>query len=65
MHDTNAKRALEEVIAFEVAIERALEKTSQLDTLIIVTADHSHAMTINGYPARGNPILGKAFQTIS
>ena len=27
------------------------------DTLIVVTADHDHTMTINGYSAKGNPVL--------
>jgi alkaline phosphatase len=57
-HEGNAAHALEETIALNVAIKVALEKTKREDTLIIVTADHSHTMTISGYPKRGNPILG-------
>ena len=57
-HAGNAIRALEDTLAFDAAIAAALEMTSREDTLIIVTADHSHTFTINGYPQRGNPILG-------
>lgn len=38
----------------------ALKQVKLDETLIIVTADHSHSFTVNGYPARGNDILGLA-----
>ena len=57
-HAGNAARALADTLAFDAAIQKALDMTSRDDTLIVVTADHSHSMTINGYPQRGNPILG-------
>ena len=41
------------------AVEVARQLTSSDDTLIIVTADHSHPMGFNGYPDVDEPILGK------
>ncbi|TAA11098.1 alkaline phosphatase [Pseudoxanthomonas winnipegensis] len=57
-HSGNAFRALDETIALSDAV-RAAVKTAPPDTLIIVTADHSHSLNFVGYPVRGNPILGK------
>jgi len=58
-HEGNAQRALLDAIALSNAVQRAYEMTDPNETLIIVTADHSHVFTIAGYPTRGNPILGK------
>jgi alkaline phosphatase len=58
-HAGNAYNALHETIEFSDAIESALTQVDLADTLIVVTADHSHVMTFAGYPKRGNPILGK------
>ncbi|KAK2148445.1 hypothetical protein LSH36_497g01016 [Paralvinella palmiformis] len=57
-HDGSAKKALEDTLAFEEAIQRALAMTIEEDTLIIITADHSHTLTLGTYPARGSNILG-------
>lgn len=57
-HAGNAARALYDTIALSEAVRVAMEKTSSKDTLLVVTADHSHVFTIAGYPTRGNPILG-------
>jgi alkaline phosphatase len=58
-HAGNAFRALTDTIALSEAVRLAQQKTNSDDTLIVVTADHSHVFTIAGYPTRGNPILGK------
>jgi alkaline phosphatase len=58
-HASNAYRALTDTIEFSNAVRAALQLTDREETLIIVTADHSHVFTIAGYPARGNDILGK------
>ncbi|MBN04901.1 alkaline phosphatase [Ponticaulis sp.] len=59
-HGGNAHRALVDAVAFDDAIRTAVEMTDASETMILVTADHSHTMTIAGYAARGNPILGLA-----
>lgn len=56
-HGSNAYRAMRDMQALNEAVKVAKEKTDD-DTLIMVTADHSHVFTIAGYPARGNPIMG-------
>jgi alkaline phosphatase len=58
-HAGNAYRSLTDAVAMAEAVQVAMELTSEGETLILVTADHSHTLTISGYPRRGNPILGK------
>ena len=57
LHGTNAKRSLTDAVALDDAVKTALGKVDLKDTLIVVTADHDHTMTINGYSAKGNKVL--------
>ncbi|XP_072014273.1 alkaline phosphatase, tissue-nonspecific isozyme-like [Amphiura filiformis] len=59
-HSTRAGRALYDTLALDEAVTMAQSETDSQETLTVVTADHSHTMAIAGYPARGNPILGKS-----
>ena len=70
LHATNARRALQDTVAFDDAIKAALDKMQAIDpslknTLVVVTADHDHTLQMNGYAkitgktAPGNPgVLG-------
>lgn len=58
-HAGNAKVALMETLEFADAVAVVDQLTSDQDTLVIVTADHSHTLVAGGYATRGNPILGK------
>lgn len=57
-HAGRAGYALSETQELSRAVEVALSKVDLKDTLVMVTADHSHVLTFAGYATRGNPILG-------
>ncbi|XP_072516199.1 intestinal-type alkaline phosphatase [Salminus brasiliensis] len=57
-HASEAKRALYEAVEFDRAIARAAQLTSELDTMSVVTADHSHVFSFGSNSPRGNPVLG-------
>ncbi|MBO9707532.1 MAG: alkaline phosphatase [Caulobacter sp.] len=59
-HLNNAKRTMTETIEFSKAIQAVIDKVDLNETLIIVTADHSHGLVISGYANRNAPILGLA-----
>ncbi|GBP74390.1 Alkaline phosphatase [Eumeta japonica] len=59
-HRGKAKRAVSETAAMDEAVRTAIELTDSEDTLIVVTSDHTHTLSINGYPARGSNIFGVA-----
>lgn len=62
-HDGRAFNALRDTIELSNAVRKAIEKVNLDETLIIVTADHSHVFTMAGYPYRGNNILGLVRET--
>lgn len=57
-HETRAKLALEEAREFHKTVEFVRENTNEDETLIIVTSDHSTALSVTGYMPRGFNILG-------
>ena len=57
LHETTARKALQDTVAFDDAIKTAIDKMQAIDpglknTLIVVTADHDHTLVLNGYAAR-------------
>ncbi|TGZ57697.1 Alkaline phosphatase, partial [Temnothorax longispinosus] len=64
-HGNRPKLALRELYELDEAVKVALRLLNIEETLIIVTADHSHSFTMNGYPERGNDIFGFANESSS
>jgi alkaline phosphatase len=60
LHGNLAALALGEVLAFDAAIAAARRDTSEEETLVVVTADHSSPLMIAGYPLVDDSILGLA-----
>ncbi|MDC7685237.1 alkaline phosphatase [Asticcacaulis sp. BYS171W] len=59
-HKNNAHRALTDVDELAQAVSVALAKTNPEETLIIITADHSHGLVLSGYASRDTPVDGVA-----
>jgi alkaline phosphatase len=57
-HAGNAYRALRDAEELDRAIGAALRAVDLRETLILVTADHSHVFTLAGYPLRPPSELG-------
>uniref|UniRef100_A0A0N4ZQB4 alkaline phosphatase n=1 Tax=Parastrongyloides trichosuri TaxID=131310 RepID=A0A0N4ZQB4_PARTI len=65
-HENRGYVTLSETIEFDKAIDKANKMTKiNNDTLIIVTADHSHPLNFNGFPSRDTNVLGTNFPLIS
>lgn len=53
--------SLDETVEFSKAIAKAVALTDESDTLIVVTSDHAHTMSISGYAQRTESIFGNFF----
>lgn len=57
-HDNHGRMALEETAEMHRAVEEMMKRVNLDDTLVVVTSDHSHTLTVGGYPPRGSDIFG-------
>lgn len=55
-HTGNGYRALKETEELHQTVAWLLQSLDLDNTLLLVTADHSHTLTLAGYPTRGNPM---------
>lgn len=65
-HYNNPYRALDETLALDDAVMTVLSMVDLSDTLVTVTSDHSHVLTLGGLATpRGNPILGRHYSRLA
>jgi alkaline phosphatase len=64
-HDSKPGYALVETQELANAVAAVLDMVDTRETLVMVTADHSHVFALGGYPTRGNPILGHVIKNDS
>ncbi|XP_074602643.1 alkaline phosphatase-like [Brevipalpus obovatus] len=57
-HSNQPAISLHEVLELEKTIQNTVDSVSLEDTMIVVTADHSHGFVINGYASRNKSIFG-------
>ncbi|XP_005186654.3 alkaline phosphatase [Musca domestica] len=57
-HATNPGQSTSETLELDKAVQKARAMTNPNDTLIVVSADHAHPLSIAGFSNRGNDILG-------
>ena len=63
-HNGLTQKALQDTVAMSDAVQRVLDLTSEEDTLLVVTADHSHAFTLQGYARSDTNILSMHIPTL-
>lgn len=49
-HETWAQKSLVETVHFHETVEFVQSQIDENETLLVVTADHSHVFTVGGYP---------------
>ena len=62
-HGGNIYRTVTDAMAYQEAVQYAIAHTSDEDTLIIATADHSHGLEFQAYCGRGSKVNGLCYDT--
>lgn len=53
-----ARNRFQDGVAYQEAVQYAMDNTDSKDTLIVSTADHGHSIAFNGFCGRGSPVTG-------